>query len=70
MAQVEEQALGRSEVDQKILHFEQKVDLEMKPRLKMLLGKRDQVYEQLSQYLTLRNTLTMIREQKLKKFSS
>uniref|UniRef100_A0A7S3CJF0 Uncharacterized protein n=1 Tax=Strombidium rassoulzadegani TaxID=1082188 RepID=A0A7S3CJF0_9SPIT len=64
------QALGKSEVDLKIERYEQKIDIEMRPQLQQVLAKREQIYAQLGQYLQLKNTLEMIREQKLKKFDS
>ena len=60
----------QDEVDKKILRFEQKMDNEMRPQLNLVLTKRDKIYEELAQYLQLKNVLEMLKAQKLKKFES
>ena len=60
----------QDEVDKKILRFEQKMDNEMRPQLNLILTKRDKIYEELAQYLQLKNVLEMLKAQKLKKFES
>lgn len=47
----ESEALRKSEVDYKIRKYEDKIDLEMRPQLHNFIKKRDQIYEELAQYL-------------------
>ena len=42
----------------------------MRPQLNTILKKRDKIYEEIGQYLQLKNVLEMLKEQKLKKFES
>ena len=47
----QEAILQQSEVDLKIIKFEDKVEYEMRPQLNFILEKRDKIYEELSEYL-------------------
>ena len=47
----QEAILHQSEVDLKIIKFEDKVEYEMRPHLNFILQKRDKIYEELSEYL-------------------
>ena len=58
------EAVHKSEVDFKIRKYEDKVDLEMRPQLHHFIKKRDEIYEELAQYLQLKNVLEMLTEQK------
>ena len=42
----------------------------MRPQLEFVANKRDVIYEELAQYLQLKNTLEMLKKEKLKKFES
>ena len=62
--------LSNSEVDQKIRRFEEKVDQEMRPQLNRVLKKRDEIYQEIAEYLQLKNFIEMLQTQKLKKYES
>ena len=62
--------VSSSEVEFKIRKYEDKIDWEMRPQLHHFIKKRDLIYEELAQYLQLKNVLEMLQEQKLKKFES
>ncbi|TNV75615.1 hypothetical protein FGO68_gene13414 [Halteria grandinella] len=66
----EARPVSQSEIDAKLLKYESFIDDKLKPDLRKILEKRDQIDRELSQYLQLRNTLEMIREQKLKVFET
>ena len=54
----------------KILRYEDKIHRDMKPQLDLVLKKRDQIFEELAEYLQLKNVVEMVQQQKLKKFES
>lgn len=54
--------MRQADVDFKIRKYEDKVDLEMRPQLHHFIKKRDEIYEELAQYLQLKNVLEMLKE--------
>ena len=66
----QEETVTNSEVQLKIIRYEDKIAFEMRPQMSFVAKKRDEVYEELSEYLKLRNTLEMLQKEKLKKYEA
>ena len=62
--------LPDSETNAKIDKYQNFAEQKLKPQLEEYNKARDTVYQELGQYLQLRNTIEMFREQKLKTFET
>jgi len=55
----------KENISEKVVRYEQFLNETLKPDLKRVLEERDQIYEQLSEYLQLRTTIEHIKESEL-----
>ncbi|XP_042080404.1 protein UXT-like isoform X2 [Haplochromis burtoni] len=55
-------ATARPNVDQKVLQYETFINEVLKRDLQKVVEQRDQVYEKISQYLQLKNTIQSLQE--------
>uniref|UniRef100_A0A8C6TCS5 Ubiquitously-expressed, prefoldin-like chaperone n=1 Tax=Neogobius melanostomus TaxID=47308 RepID=A0A8C6TCS5_9GOBI len=53
---------GRNRIDQKVLQYEDFINEVLRRDLQKVLDQRDSVYEKISQYLQLKNTLQSLQE--------
>lgn len=55
-------ANAKANIDQKVLQYENFINSVLRRDLRKVLEQRDQVYEKISQYLQLKNTLQSLQE--------
>lgn len=53
--------IRRRQTNEKILRYETFVNERLKPDLKSVLEERDQVYDEIAEYIALRNTIHAIK---------
>ncbi|XP_053705000.1 protein UXT [Synchiropus splendidus] len=63
-------ANANSDIDAKVLRYEAFVDQVLKRDLQKVLEQRDEIYEKISQYLQLKNTLHSLQEAGSKKLKT
>eukprot|EP00743_Colponemidia_sp_Colp-15_P012350 GILK01014025.1.p1 GENE.GILK01014025.1~~GILK01014025.1.p1 ORF type:complete len:161 (+),score=27.30 GILK01014025.1:65-547(+) len=72
MSKMAMRSAGKTDKDteRKVFEYEKFVDERLKQDLKNVLDDRDKLYEQIAQYLQLRNNITVIKENQLKQMKT
>jgi hypothetical protein len=63
-------AMNDQEIFEQVQIYENQLNQKLKPDLKQLLDYRDTIYEQISNYLNLKNKIQLIIEKEMKKMET
>ncbi|TDG95828.1 hypothetical protein EPR50_G00244860 [Perca flavescens] len=67
---VDENANANANLDQKVLQYENFINEVLKRDLQKVMEQRDSVYEKISQYLQLKNTIQSLQESGLQQLKT